>query len=421
MAFTTALSGVNAAQSDLDVISNNIANSSTTGFKTARAEFGDVYAQSLLGTTTPTPGQGVKVTGITQQFSQGDLEFTDNALDVAINGDGFFQVKDQGVVEYTRAGAFKIDKDGFVSTVSGARVQGYQVDATTGKVTGTVGDIQTQAALLAPKATTTATLTGNLNASDGNKTAANFLATDASTYHATTSMAVFDSQGNSRSLDLYFLKTADNTFSVMSFLTNNATPPVSTSTTLNATTPLITGLTFTTAGAYDQAAGGGDKGLANIAVAGAAAGVADLAIALDVTGLTQFGSNFAISTATQNGYSAGQLSSIEVSDVGLVSARYSNGISASMGQFALADFGNVNGLQPVGSTNWIETFKSGQPVLNKAGDNALGLIQGFALEQSNVAITQELVDLIVAQRNFQANAQVVQAEDAITQTIINMR
>jgi len=413
MAFTTALSGVNAAQSDLDVISNNIANSSTTGFKTGRAEFGDVYAQSLLGTTTPTPGQGVKVTGITQQFSQGDLEFTDNALDVAINGDGFFQVKDQGVVEYTRAGAFKIDKDGFVSTVSGARVQGYQVDATSGDVTGTIGDIQTQASLLAAKATAKATFSGNLDARDGNKTAANFLATDASTYHATTSMAVFDSQGNSRVLDLYFIKTADNTFSVMSFL-DNAT------TTANATTPLITDLPFATNGTYDAAGGGGDKGLANIAVA-AANGVDAIAIALDVTGLTQFGSNFAINTATQNGYSAGQLSSIEVSDVGLVSARYSNGISASLGQFALADFGNPNGLQPVGSTNWVETFKSGQPVLNKAGDNALGLIQGFALEQSNVAITQELVDLIVAQRNFQANAQVVQAEDAITQTIINMR
>jgi flagellar hook protein FlgE len=413
MAFTTALSGVNAAQSDLDVISNNIANSSTTGFKTGRAEFGDVYAQSLLGTTTPTPGQGVKVTGVTQQFSQGDLEFTDNALDVAINGDGFFQVKDAGVVEYTRAGAFKIDKDGFVSTVSGARVQGYQVDATTGKVTGTVGDIQTQAALLAPKATTTATLTGNLDARDGNKTAGDFVVTDASTYHATTSMAVFDSQGNSRVLDLYFIKTADNTFSVMSYL-DGAT------TTGGATTPLITGLPFSTAGAYDAAGGGGNKGLANIAV-GAANGVAAIAIALDITGFTQFGSNFAVNTATQNGYSAGQLSSIEVSDVGLVSARYSNGISSALGQFALADFGNVNGLQPVGSTNWIETFKSGQPVLNKAGDSNLGLIQGFALEQSNVAITQELVDLIVAQRNFQANAQVVQAEDAITQTIINMR
>jgi flagellar hook protein FlgE len=149
--------------------------------------------------------------------------------------------------------------------------------------------------------------------------------------------------------------------------------------------------------------------------------VAAISIALDITGLTQFGSNFAVSTATQNGYSAGQLSSIEVSDVGLVSARYSNGISSSLGQFALADFGNPNGLQPVGSTNWVETFKSGQPVLNKAGDANLGLIQGFALEQSNVQITQELVDLIVAQRNFQANAQVVQAEDAITQTIINMR
>ena len=413
MAFTTALSGVNAAQSDLDVISNNIANSSTTGFKTGRAEFGDVYAQSLLGTTTPTPGQGVKVTGITQQFSQGDMEFTDNALDVAINGDGFFQVKNAGVVEYTRAGAFKIDKDGFVSTVSGARVQGYQVDATTGKVTGTVGDIQTQAALLAPKATTTATLTGNLDARDGNKTAGNFVATDASTYHATTSMAVFDSQGNSRVLDLYFIKTADNTFSVMSYLDGA-------STTAAATTPLIVGLPFSTAGAYDAAGGGGDKGLATIAK-GAADGVAAISIALDITGLTQFGTNFAVNTATQNGYSAGQLSSIEVSDVGVVSARYSNGISSKLGQFALADFGNPNGLQPVGSTNWVETFKSGQPVLNKAGDANLGLIQGFALEQSNVQITQELVDLIVAQRNFQANAQVVQAEDAITQTIINMR
>ena len=413
MAFTTALSGVNAAQSDLDVISNNIANSSTTGFKTGRAEFGDVYAQSLLGTTTPTPGQGVKVTGITQQFSQGDLEFTDNALDVAINGDGFFQVKDQGVVEYTRAGAFKIDKDGFVSTVSGARVQGYQVDATTGNVTGTIGDIQTQAALLAPKATTTATLTGNLDARYGNLLTTGFDATDASTYHATTSMAVFDSQGNSRVLDLYFIKTADNTFDVMSYVDGA-------STTGGDATALITGLTYTTAGAYDATAGATNLGKANIAVA-AADGVAALAVALDITGFTQFGSNFAVSTATQNGYSAGQLSSIEVSDVGLVSARYSNGVSSSLGQFALADFGNPNGLQPVGSTNWVETFKSGQPVLNKAGDANLGLIQGFALEQSNVAITQELVDLIVAQRNFQANAQVVQAEDAITQTIINMR
>jgi flagellar hook protein FlgE len=410
MAFTTALSGVNAAQSDLDVISNNIANSSTTGFKTGRVEFGDVYAQSLLGTTTPTPGQGVKVTGITQQFSQGDLEFTDNALDVAINGDGFFQVKDQGVVEYTRAGAFKIDKDGFVSTVSGARVQGYQVDATTGKITGNVGDIQTQAALLAPKPTTTAVITGNLDARGSDALAA-FDVTNAATYNATTSMAVFDSQGNSRTLDLYFRRTSDanNTFDVYSFLDGNNTT--------GGAGAIITALPFTTAGAYNTA---GDKGNQAITVA-AADGVAAINIALDITGLTQFGSNFAINTASQNGHSAGQLSSIEVNEYGLVSARYSNGVSSSMGQFALADFGNVNGLQPVGSTNWIETFKSGQPVLNKAGDNALGLIQGFALEQSNVAITQELVDLIVAQRNFQANAQVVQAEDAITQTIINMR
>ena len=406
MAFTTALSGVNAAQSDLDVISNNIANSSTTGFKTGRTEFGDVYAQSLLGTTTPTPGQGVKVTGITQQFSQGDLEFTDNALDVAINGDGFFQVKDQGVVEYTRAGAFKIDKDGYVSTTSGARVQGFQVDAATGKVSGEIGDIQTQTALLDPKATSTTTITGNLDARATVPATGTFDATDPTSYNSTTSLAVFDSKGNSHTLDLYFIKTSTaNQWDVKTFLDGSAT-----------TAGAITALPFTTAGAYDTT---GDKG--TVSITQTVAGAVDLTIALDITGLTQYGTNFAVTTAKQNGYSAGQLSSIEVNEYGLVSARYSNGISSSMGQFALADFGNVNGLQPVGSTNWIETYKSGMPVLNKAGDNALGLIQGFALEQSNVAITQELVDLIVAQRNFQANAQVVQAEDAITQTIINMR
>ncbi len=410
MAFSTSLSGVNAAQSDLDVISNNIANSSTTGFKTGRAEFGDVYAQSLLGTTTPTPGQGVKVIGITQQFSQGDLEFTDNALDVAINGDGFFQVKDQGVVEYTRAGAFKIDKDGYISTVSGARVQGFQVDATTGAVTGNIGDIQTQTALLDPKATTTATLTGNLDAGASEPATGTFSATDPTSYNFTTSLAVFDSKGNSHTLDLYFVKTSTaNQWNVLSYL-DGAT------TTGGATTPAISALPFSTAGAYDST---GNKG--TVSLTQSVTGAVDLTIALDITGFTQYGTDFAVTTSAQNGYSAGQLSSIEVSDTGLVSARYSNGISASMGQFALADFQNPNGLQPVGSTNWVETYKSGMPVLNKAGNANLGLIQGFALEQSNVQITQELVDLIVAQRNFQANAQVVQAEDAITQTIINMR
>ena len=407
MAFTTALSGVNAAQSDLDVISNNIANSSTTGFKSGRAEFGDVYAQSLLGTTTPTPGQGVKVAGIAQQFSQGDLEFTNNALDVAINGDGFFQVSDNGVIEYTRAGSFQTDKDGYIVTVGNARVQGFQVDATTGAVTGNIGDIQTQNSLLDPKATTTATITGNLDSREAVPAAFNHL--DSSTYNATTSIAVFDSLGNSHTLDVYFRKTGANTYDVYSFLDG-------TSTTANATTAAVTGLPFTTAGAYDPT---GNKG--TVTLNATPAGADALAISLDMTGFTQYGTNFAVNTSTQNGYSAGQLASLEVNEYGLVSARYSNGISKAMGQFALADFQNVNGLQPVGNTNWIETFKSGMPTLNKACNANLGLIHGFALEQSNVQITQELVDLIVAQRNFQANAQVVQAEDAITQTIINMR
>jgi flagellar hook protein FlgE len=211
-----------------------------------------------------------------------------------------------------------------------------------------------------------------------------------------TSLAVFDTKGGSHTLDIYFVKTDQpNQWNVLTYIDG-------TSTSADATTPESSALPFTTSGAYDAT---GTKGTFSIDTT--VTGAVDLTIAVDITGLTQYGTNFAINTAEQNGYSAGQLSSIEVNEYGLVSA--------------LADFGNVNGLQPVGSTNWIETYKSGMPVLNKAGDNALGLIQGFALEQSNVAITQELVDLIVAQRNFQANAQVVQAEDAITQTIINMR
>ena len=277
-------------------------------------------------------------------------------------------------------------------------------------MSGEVGDIQTQTALLAPKATSTTKLTGNLDARAGVPTTGTFSATDPTSYNSVTSLAVFDSKGGSHTLDVYFVKTATpNQWNVLTYIDG-------TSTSANATTPESAALPFTTSGLYDAA---GNKGTFSIDTT--VTGAVDLTIAVDITGLTQYGTNFAINTAEQNGYSAGQLSSIEVNEYGLVSARYSNGISSSMGQFALADFGNVNGLQPVGSTNWIETYKSGMPVLNKAGDNALGLIQGFALEQSNVAITQELVDLIVAQRNFQANAQVVQAEDAITQTIINMR
>jgi flagellar hook protein FlgE len=274
-------------------------------------------------------------------------------------------------------------------------------------VTGNVGDIQTQGALLDPSPTTTATITGNLDSREAVPSA--FDVTNSATYNATTSIAVFDSLGNSHTLDVYFRKTANNTYDVYTFLDG-------TSTTNNATTAAITGLPFTTAGAYDPT---GTKG--TVTLTQDVAGAASLSIALDITGFTQYGTNFATTTSTQNGYSAGQLASLEVNEYGLISARYSNGISKAMGQFALADFQNVNGLQPVGNTNWIETYKSGMPTLNKAGNANLGLVQGFALEQSNVAITQELVDLIVAQRNFQANAQVVQAEDAITQTVINLR
>ncbi|EAQ98462.1 flagellar hook protein FlgE [Congregibacter litoralis] len=429
MAFSTAISGINAATADLGVVSNNIANASTTGFKASRAEFADVYATSLLGAGSNAIGKGVSLAGVTQEFGQGNITFTNNSLDLAINGNGFFQLSVEGAVEYTRAGNFQVDREGFLVSNQNARLQGFQVDGG-GDVTGQLGDIQIDTSLIDPNPTSNVSLTSNLDSREvttGTGFATNGpydafavppTAPSPADFNATTSTTIFDSLGNPHVLSLYYVKTANpNEFEVYSLIDGQSQDP-GTGTVGDPVT-----LQFTSNGQFDPASDTQIDVTAWTPVdsTGAVNGAAAQTFVVDLQQTTQFGTAFAVSSVIQDGFAAGQLRGLEIDESGIAFARYTNGESRALGQIALASFNNQNGLQPVGDTNWVETFSSGSPNVGEPGTSGLGAVQSAALEDSNVEITQELVDLIVAQRNFQANAQVIQAEDAITQTVINLR
>ncbi|HAN27585.1 MAG TPA: flagellar hook protein FlgE [Haliea salexigens] len=421
MAFDTAISGINAASADLNVISNNIANASTVGYKTSRAEFADVFATSLLGAGGNAIGKGVSLSAVTQEFGQGNISFTDNALDLAISGGGFYQLSVDGALQYTRAGNFKVDREGFVVSNAGSRLQGFQVNAA-GDVTGQLGDIQIDTSLLDPNPTGLVDLTSNLDSREVPPTvpfggpfdafAAPPTAPDPSSFNATTSTTVYDGLGNPHVLSLYFVKTATpNEWEVHSLVDGVTTSGPDT-------------LTFQSNGQFDPLTLPVEVSITgwqplNAAGVGTGADPQDITVSLSDT--TQFGTPFAVSSVVQDGFSAGQLRGLEIDSTGIAFARFTNGESRALAQIALANFNNPNGLQPIGDTNWVETFASGPSNVGAPGTSGLGVIQSAALEESNVEITAQLVDLIIAQRNFQANAQVIQAEDAVTQTVINLR
>ncbi|MFK8043738.1 flagellar hook protein FlgE [Congregibacter sp.] len=429
MAFSTAISGINAANADLGVISNNIANASTTGFKASRAEFADVYATSLLGAGSNAIGQGVALAGVSQEFGQGTITFTNNSLDLAINGNGFFQLSVEGAIEYTRAGNFQVDNEGFLVSNQNSRLQGFQVDGG-GDVTGQLGDIQIDTSLIDPNPTAAVGLTSNLDSRDvspGTGFATNgpydafavpATAPNPVDFNATTSTTIYDSLGNPHVLSLYYVKTTNpNEWEVYSLIDGQSQDP-GTGTVGDPVT-----LTFTSNGQFDptSATDINVTGWAPIDATGISNGASAQNFAVNLQQTTQFGTDFSVSSVIQDGFAAGQLRGLEIDESGVAFARYTNGESRALGQIALASFSNQNGLQPIGDTNWVETFSSGAPNVSGPGTSGLGVIQSAALEDSNVEITQELVDLIIAQRNFQANAQVIQAADAITQTVINLR
>jgi flagellar hook protein FlgE len=431
MSFQQGLSGLNAASRNLEVIGNNVANAGTFGAKSARAEFSDMYASAMNGAGTNTIGIGVNLAAVSQQFTQGNITTTGNPMDLAINGSGFFQVSDgRNPVMYTRNGQFKVDRDGYIVNNLQQRLMGYMADGTGIVQPGQAVALRLPTAGIDPQATDAIRLEFNLDARLARTapTPAQILAgtppivlADPTTYNNATSMTVFDAKGQDVALTYYFQKADTNGAGVTNwnvYVTANGSP----------VNPDVNGLPTPIQMTFPANGGNPTTPIAavalNIPASTNAAGAQTLAISniqLDLTNATQYGSAFSVTDQTQNGYAPGQLSGISIETNGIVTARYSNGQTKPAGQVEIASFRNPNGLQPMGGNNWARSFASGDPIVGVPGNGNLGVLQAGALEESNVDLTAELVNMITAQRVYQANAQTIKTQDSLMQTIVNLR
>ncbi|MGR4990556.1 flagellar hook protein FlgE [Vibrio rotiferianus] len=423
MSFNIALSGLNATNSELNTISNNIANASTFGFKGARTEFSSVYSGMQAS--------GVEVASISQNFDKnGTVTSTGRAMDLAINGNGFFVTKDHsGQTLYTRAGIFAPDKNNYVVANNGSKLQGYSVDSNNQLMSGTVGDIKISNASLGAKATDKMDFVANFDATssttnlvpkgdtklnetkpdgtpnpDYDPTAVAFDSTDPKSFHSSYTTKVHDSLGNSHTVTQYFTKTADNTWQVNIEVDGGSTaltaPTTAQTVTFNRDGKLATPTT-------------------PFNIAFKAPGAQDMSVKVDLTGTTQFGAAFGVSTNSPNGYASGELTGVRVEDNGEVYATYTNGQSLLQGQVVLADFASPQDLNKVSGTAWTQSFGSGSPAIGVPGTGVLGSLTPGALEGSNVDLTNELVSLMTAQRNYQANAKTISTSDKLTQALFN--
>lgn len=412
MTFGIALSGLDAAQSDLNVTANNIANSQTTGFKSSRSNFAELFASSTTASNTQI-GNGVQLQQVEQSFSQGDISTTGNSLDLALSGSGFFTVSQGGADQFTRAGSFQTNSAGYVVNAAGQNLQVYAPNANGTFNTTSLTNLQIPTGESAPAASTTGTLDFNLPANATPPPAVPaFSPGNPNTYNQSTSMTLYDSLGAAHTASFYFVNTAANKWSAYEYIDGTA---------VNAATPVK--LTYSNTGtlsAVTDAAGGTDPTAISFGAYTPTTGAAAMNIAYNFGATTQFGQQFGVTSVTQNGYTTGQISGVSVSSTGVVQANYTNGQSTSLGQIAVANFPSQQGLQQVQNTNWVQTFASGQPVFGQAGGADFGVIQSGSLEQSNVDITAQLVNMITAQRAFQANAEMVSTDNAITQTVINI-
>jgi flagellar hook protein FlgE len=406
MAFQTGLSGLNAASKNLDVIGNNIANANTTGMKASRAEFSDLVASSIGVGGSTSAGLGVAVDTIAQQFTQGNLTITGNSLDVAINGSGFFQLQmPDGSISYTRAGNFKLDNTGTIVTNAGAKVMGYPT-TTAGVATSTTPQPLTlpTGAPIPAQATTTITAEFNLPAS---ATTVYVPATNTpplTTYG--TALSVFDSQGNAIPFSVNFTRAA-----------STAGPPALDNWDVrDSGGTVLFQMSFDSTGALVSPATA-----PTVTIATPSPTTPTISATLDISGVTQFAASFGVTNLTQNGYTAGSFVGLAIAESGVITARYSNGQTQAAGMLALADFRNVQGLSPIGGNNWVETYASGQPLMGQPGQGKFGVTRAGALEDSNVDLTAELVNMMTAQRNYQANAQTIKTQDQVMQTLVNLR
>lgn len=407
MSFQQGLSGLNAAAKNLDVIGNNVANSSTVGFKQSQAQFADVYANSLTGAGGSNVGIGVKVAQVAQQFTQGNITSTSNPLDMAINGGGFFRMDNNGEINYQRNGQFQLDRAGFVVNPMGAKLTGYTADAGGILSTGAPGPLSINTADLSPQITTEVNAVLNLDSGSSVPATAPFSISDPTSFNSSTAISIFDSLGNTQTLQTFYVKTAtpgEWQVYAASDGTQIGAGPVAT-------------LNFDTSGLLTTA-----MPLAPITVPATATGATPtFPVTLDYLGTTQFGAAFSVNTLNQDGFTSGRLAGFNVGADGMILGRYTNGQTGILGQVVLANFSNPNGLQQLGNNLWAETSTSGAPLVGIPDTGSLGVLQSSAVEDSNVDLTAELVSLITAQRVYQANAQTIKAQDAVLQTLVNLR
>lgn len=439
MAFQQGLSGLNSSSRSIDVVSNNIANANTVGFKAGSAQFADIFASALGGAVSGIQvGIGATVNAVRQAFTQGNLAISNNPLDMAINGNGFFRLeRNDGSIGYSRNGQFDVDRDGFIVNANGDKLTGFRVSSIIGGVStfeGTPSLLQIDTANIPPQATAGGqgvVISANLDARDVNPTTrtppgpafdptANPIPVES--YNSTTSLTVFDSLGNPHSMTYYFVRTdpaTDLSWSVWAGLDGQtpisltgdvaATPPATgfvpaNPLQFNSSGQLPTG--STTSFAFNWPVGNGAD---------------PLSFDVDLSNVTQFGDTFSVNRLTQNGFTTGQLTGLTVTRDGTIQGRYSNGQSRDIGRVALANFQSPNGLISLGNNLWAESPDSGQPIVGTPGSGVLGVVTAGSVEESNVDLTAELVNLIIQQRNYQANAQSIRTQDQILQTLVNLR
>jgi flagellar hook protein FlgE len=467
MSFNIALSGIAAAQTDLNTTANNIANVATVGFKESRAEFDSVYANSLFSNVATKVGDGVAVSAVAQQFHQGSLKFTQNPLDLAITGSGFFatvdNIGDQNL-SYTRAGTFKLNDESYIVDNSGNYLQAFPVnlDGTSASVSlSTTQAIQIPEVAGTPQSTSDVTLSMNLPSSDEALDPAKFNPKDPETYNNATSITIYDSLGESHILTTYYVKpenaAADTKSQWLSFATIDGEPVAPWDE--NLVTDTTTGeinvsyeVDTDGDGIFDgtkEASYTDENDVVHRGVllefdnAGAFTGTIPVELTFEPLGNTganilgpgtdgsqtltmtyenptQYSSGFEVTTLEQNGLTVGRVTGIQIDETGLVEATYSNGTTDALARVAMVRFKNEQGLRQQGS-DWEATQNSGAPIAGEASAGSFGSIRSAALEQSNVDLTNELVDLITSQRNFQANSRALETNNTLQQTILQIR
>ncbi len=430
MSFQQGLSGLNASSKALDTIGNNIANASTVGYKLSNAQFSDVFAASLAGSGASPIGLGVKVASVAQQFTQGNVSITNNPLDLAINGGGFFRLQNAiGDPVYSRNGQFQLDKDGYIVNAKSQQLMGYAADAN-GVVNPPLVPLRMFDPALSSDATPQATGAStaasgvqanvNLDSREAAPPVAPFDRLNAQTYNKSTAVTTYDSLGNPHVYTMYFVKdnAAVNTWDVYATVAN----PAGASPTFTdlSTAGTLTTLVFNPDGSI--LSGGTPSQTISDADLGYTGGVDPMTFPVDFTGSTQYGAQFTVNSLTQDGFSSGKLAGFNIGSDGIILGRYTNGQSKNLGQVVLSNFRNPQGLQPLGDNTWAASSVSGAELSGAPGSSGqYGPLQSSALEDSNVDLTAELVSMITQQRVYQANAQSIKTQDSILQTLVNLR